>query len=285
MTTMLAILLIVFFGGRVIEAHGIAPTAASATSHAGDSIPSPSLPVRVLDRPTTLPKGAIRLDVYGLGTHAPGALFATTGILGGGWGVTEKLEVGGQVVPVTLSPKVNYTNPSLYATYQRSLSSSVALAPTLQAVLPLKSSDPFIIDVGSSLFVNIGEWGYLAASPTFSLNTHQDGNGTSLSIPLTVMRQASPNFNWQVSTAVGFSRFDERFQLSRRSDPLDFNDLTIASSALVMYTVPKKGTGNALLDIIAQLQFPQLYTRGPELRGWQSNDWTFQLQASWYFVK
>jgi hypothetical protein len=52
-----------------------------------------------------------------------------------------------------------------------------------------------------------------------------------------------------------------------------------------MYTVPKKGTGNALLDIIAQLQFPQLYTRGPELREWQNNDWTFQLQASWYFVK
>ena len=264
--------MVLSFGGRPLGAQAAAA-------------PAPPYPVRLLDRPTTLPKRALRLDLYGLGTHAPGSSFATTGIVGGGWGITSNLEVGGQLVPVTLSPTVQYTNPSLYATYQRSLSSSVALAPTLQAVFPLRSGDPFTVDAGASLYVNIGAWGYLAASPTFSLNTRQEGNGTSLSLPLTVMRQASTRFNWQLSMAVGFSRFDPRFGLSRRFEALDFNDVTIPATALLMYTVPRKGTGDALVDIIVQGQFSQLYTRGPERRGWQTDDWTLQLQTSWYFVR
>jgi hypothetical protein len=250
-----------------------------------DSASAPPYPVRLLDRPTTLPKGALRLDLYVLGSEAPGSSFTTTGILGGGWGLTQNLEVGGQIVPVTLSPTVEYTSPSLYATYQIPLSPSTVLAPILQTVFPVHSGDPFIIDVGASLDHNLGEWGYLATSPTFSLNTRQQGNGTSLSFPLTVMLQASTRFNWQLSTGVGFSRFDPRFGLSRRFEALDFNDVTIPATALLMYTVPRKGTGDALVDIIAQGQFPQLYTRGPEQRGWQTEDWTIQLQTSWYFVK
>lgn len=273
------------FGGRSLRAQSVPATVTAPSSSSADSASAPPYPVRLLDRPTTLPKGVLRLDLYGLGTHTPGSSFATTGILGGGWGLTRNLEVGGQFVPVTLSPTVQYTNPSLYATYQHSLSSSVALAPTLQAVLPLRSGDPFTIDAGASLYVNLGEWGYLAASPTFSLNTRQEGNGTSLSLPITVMRQASTRFNWQLSTAVGFSRFDPRFGLSRRFEALDFNDVTIPATALLMYTVQRKGTGDALVDIIAQVQFSQLYTRRPELRGWQTDDWTLQLQTSWYIVK
>jgi hypothetical protein len=285
--TMAALLTLaaLLFGARSLRAQSVPATVTAPSSSSADSASAPPYPVRLLDRPTTLPKGALRLDLYGLGTHTPGSSFATTGILGGGWGLTRNLEVGGQFVPVTLSPTVQYTNPSLYATYQHSLSSSVALAPTLQAVFPLRSGDPFTIDAGASLYVNLGEWGYLAASPTFSLNTREEGNGTSLSLPLTVMRQASTRFNWQLSTAVGFSRFDPRFGLSRRFEALDFNDVTIPATALLMYTVERKGTGDALVDIIAQVQFSQLYTRRPELRGWQTDDWTLQLQTSWYIVK
>jgi hypothetical protein len=272
----LLILAVLPFGGSAVRAQAVAST---------DTGAAPPYPTRLLDRPTTLPQGGLRLDLYGLGTHAPGSSYAITGILGGGWGVTSNLEVGGQFIPVTLSPAVQYTNPSVYATYQRSLSSSVSLAPTVQAVFPLRSGDPFTIDAGASLYINIGQWGYLAVSPMFSLNSRQEGNGTSFSLPLTVMRQASARFNWQLSTAVGFSRFDPRFGLSRRFDGLDFNDVTIPASALLMYTVPRKGTGDALVDIIAQVQFSQLYTRRAELRGWQPDDWTLQLQTSWYFVK
>lgn len=268
---------------RSLRAQDVPATADVPGSGAADS--APPYPVRLLDRPTTLPKGALRLDLYVLGSEVPGSSFTTTGILGGGWGLTPDMEVGGQVVPVTLSPEVEYTAPSLYATYSISLSPSTALAPTIQTVFPVHSGDPFIIDVGASVYHNLGQWGYLATSPTFSLNTRQEGNGTSLSFPLTVMRQASIRFNWQLSTGVGFSRFDPRFGLSRRFEALDLNDVTIPASGLLMYTVPRKGTGDALVDIIVQGQFPQLYTRGPEQRGWQTDDWTLQLQTSWYFVK
>ena len=212
-------------------------------------------------------------------------LFATTAILGGGWGLTSTLEVGGQLVAVAISPELQYTNPSLYITYGHSLDASTSLAPTLQAIFPLRSGDPFTIDVGAALAVNIGAWGEIETAPTLSINLHQDGNGTSLSLPLTVMRQASTRINWQLSIGVGFSRFDPRFALSRRSDALDFNDVTIPASAQVMYTVPRDASADALVDIALQGQFPQLYTNRPDLRGWQTNDWTLQLQTSWYVLR
>ena len=239
----------------------------------------------MLDRPTTLPARAGRLDVFLLGSAAPGSSFATTGILGGGWGVTDDLEVGGQLLPVALSPTLQYTNPSLYITYGHSLDAATTLAPTLQTVFPVRSGDPFIVDVGAELSINLGEWGEVATSPTVSVNLHQDGNGTSLSLPLTLMRQAGTRLDWQLSTGVGFSRFDPRFALSRRSEPLDFNDVTIPAGAQVTYTVPRGASADALLDIVLQAQLPQLYTNRPELRGWQTNDWTVQLQTSWYSLR
>ena len=266
--------------GRTLRAQRT-PTASTT---AGATTEKPRFAVRVLDRPTTLPAGARRLDALLLGSRVPGSSFATTGILGGGWGLTSSVEIGGQLVPVALSPTLQYTNPSLYVTYGHSLSASATLAPTLQTVFPLRSGDPFTIDVGAALSINIGAWGEVATSPTLSLDLHGDGNGTSLSLPLTVMRQASTRFNWQLGTAVGFSRFDPRFALSRRSDALDFNDVTIPFSAQVMYTVPRDASADAMVDVSVQGQFPQLYTNRPELRGWQTNDWTLQLQTSWYFL-
>jgi hypothetical protein len=259
-------------------------TGAPATSSANAGQP-PAFPVRVLDRPTTLPKGAIRFDVYGLGSEVPGSDFATTGILGGGWGVTERLEMGGQIVPVTFSPSVEYTNPSLYATYAFQLSPSAAIAPLVQTVLPLRDGDPFTVDLGAAISVNLGAWGEFESAPTLSINTREDGSGSSFSVPLTLMRQASTRFNWQVSTGIGFSRFDTRHWLSRRLDALDFDEVTVPASVLAMYTLPHGSTGNALVDFSLLGQFPQLYGNGPDQTGWETGDWTIQLQMSWYFVR
>jgi hypothetical protein len=252
---------------------------------AGAAGQKPVFPVRVLDRPTTLPAGALRVDGFLFGSAVPASSFATTAIFGGGWGLTSTVEVGGQLVPVALSPDLQYTQPSLYVTYGHSLDASTSLAPMLQAVFPLRSGDPFTIDIGAALTVDIGAWGEIEAAPTFSINLHQDGNGTSLSLPLTVTRQASTRFTWQFSTGVGVSRFVPRFWLSRRSDALDFNDVTIPASAQVMYTVPRDASADALVDIALQGQFPQLYTNRPDLRGWQTNDWTVELQTSWYVLR
>ena len=237
----LVVLMAIPWRSRTIDAQS-----ASSSASPGAASQKPVFPVRMLDRPTTLPAGAGRFDAFLLGTAVPGSAFASTGILGGGWGLTDNLEVGGQLIPVALSPTLQYTNPSLYITYGYSLDASTSLAPTLQTVFPLRSGDPFTIDVGAALSINLGQWGEVDVAPTLSLNLHQDGSGTSLSLPLSVMRQASTRFNWQLSTGVGFSRFDPRFSLSRRSEPLDFNDLTIPAGVQVTYTVPRGASADAL---------------------------------------
>lgn len=99
-----------------------------------------------------------------------------------------------------------------------------------------------------------------------------------------MVRQASTRLNWKLSTGVGFSRFEPRFGLSRRFEPLDFNDVTISAGALIMYSLPREGTGDALVDFALGTQFPQLYAHGPGGRPVGSRTTGLQLQASWYFV-
>jgi hypothetical protein len=241
-------------------------------------------PARVLDRPTTLPRGDSRLDAFAFATRAIGNPTSATIVFGGGVGITDQFEIGGQLVPFDVESGIVFTNPSVYATYQFPINKATTVAPTIQAVYPLTSDDPFIVDVGGTIYVNIGTWGYLAFAPTFSLNTRGDESGSSLSFPLTVMRQGSEQLSFQLSSGVGFSRFDPRFGLSRRRDELDFNEATIPATALVTYTVARGPSRTALADLTLQFQWPQLYTRASGVRGTHTNDWTVQVQTSLYFI-
>ena len=241
-------------------------------------------PARVLDRPTTLPRGDTRLDAFALATRAPGSPTTVTIVLGGGVGLSDRLEMGGQMLPFEVESGMVFTNPSFYATYAFPVSKTAAIAPTIQLVYPLQSADPFILDIGGTVYVNIGTWGYLAFAPTFSLNTRGDESGSSLSFPLTIMHQASEQFSFQVTSGVGLSRFDPRFGLSRRSEALDFDEVTVPAAALVTYTVVRGSQRRALADLILQFQWPQLYTRAPEMRGTHLDDWAVQIQSSWYFI-
>lgn len=244
---------------------------------------APPLPVRVLDRPTTLPRGATRLDVYALGNDAPGSDFETTGVIGGGWGVTNTFEIGGELIPFLFTPDVEYTNPSLYATYALRTGRTTSIAPMVQTVIPVRDSDPVILDVGAAFSVDIGRWGEFETAPTLSFNLR--GSGTTFSVPLTLMRQAGRHVSWQIGSGIGFSRFHPRHWLSRRTESFDVDDLTVPAMAMIMYSVENKRSGNALLDFSLQGQFPQLYSNGPGDRGWETSDWSLQLQMSWYFVK
>lgn len=241
-------------------------------------------PARMLDRPTTLPRGDTRLDAFAFATHVPGSPTTATMVLGGGVGISDRLEVGGQLAPFEVEPGMVFTNPSVYATYAFSAGKTVAIAPTIQVVYPLKSGDPFIVDVGGTAYVGIGTWGYLAVAPMFSLNTRGDESGSSLSLPLTIMHQASELLSFQITSGAGLSRFDPRFGVSRRSEALDFDEVTVPASALVTYTVARGPTRTALADLTLQFQWPQLYTRAPGMRGTHTDDWTVQFQSSWYFI-
>lgn len=276
----------------VIGVGGLLATAAPFVAHT-QSMPSSSqakqsatspYPARLLDRPTTLPRGDSRLDVFALVTHVPQSPTTVTMVLGGGFGVSNQLEIGGELVPFEAEPGIVFTNPSAYATYAFQVSKTTAIAPTIQLVYPLKSEDPFTVDVGAPIYVNIGSWGYLTFAPTFSLNTRGDEQGTSLSLPVTLMRQSSEQLNFQVTSGVGLSRFDPRFGLSRRSEALDFDELTVPAAALVTYTLARGSPRSALADLTLQFQWPQLYTRAPSMRGAHTDDWAIQIQSSWYFI-
>ena len=274
---------------------GLASLLTASVSRAAHTQSSPSdsqaqrpatsaYPARMLDRPTTLPRGDTRLDAFVFASRVPGSPTTTTMVLGGGVGISDRLEIGGQLVPFEVEPGVVFTNPSVYVTYAFPAGKTVAIAPTLQVVYPLTSDDPFIIDVGGTAYFNVGTWGYLAFAPMFSLNTRGDESGSSLSFPVTIMRQASEQLSFQLTSGAGLSRFDPRFGLSRRSDALEFDEVTIPAAALVTYTVAHGPTRTALADLTLQFQWPQLYTRAPGMRGTHTDDWTVQIQSSWYFI-
>lgn len=70
-----------------------------AAAPADAQLPDSLYPLRAIDRPATLPRGVSRLDVLVYATRQPPASAEWTAILGGGVGVTNRLEVGGQLAP------------------------------------------------------------------------------------------------------------------------------------------------------------------------------------------
>lgn len=239
-------------------------------------------PLRSLDRPTTLPRRAARLDLIALGSHQESSPTGASLIIGGGLGVTKSLEVGGQVIPVSLAPgSVEFLTPSLYVTYALS-AGKASIAPIAQAVFPVRDSDPFFWDLAVSVDVPVGSAGNLALAPTISVDTRESGLGTTMAIPVTYTRQVTPNFSWQIASGFGLSRFDPRFGISRRSQVFDFNDETIPLSVTALYSVARRGTGHPIADLIAQWQWPQLYSRVRNAGSVVGSDWGLQLQLSLY---
>lgn len=266
------------------------PLTRPAVSQGAGPAPPPAVtdsayPVRLLDRPTTLPHGASRLDVLAFVSRVPGSAKSWTAIIGGGAGVTNSLEVGGQIVPVALAQgAASLTNPSAYGTYSFSRG-KVSFAPTLQVVYPIADADPFFLDLGVPMDVDIGTLGDLAVSPTMSVDLRANGAGTLLSLPAAFSRQVSNLISWQVSSGVGLSRFDPRFGLSRRRQALEFNDVSVPLSGSVVYTAARGIHRGPLVDVSLQAQWPQLYGRTPTGSQWHANDWTIQIQTSWYRLR
>jgi hypothetical protein len=262
----------------VVLALALGPHAAGG--QAADSL----FPFRVLDRPSTLPRGASRLDVSISASRQPGASAAWLAIVGGGVGVGNGVEVGGQLLPLSLAPgRATVGDPSVYASYAFD-ALGTTFVPTLQVVYPLSDADPFFVDVGVPTSRSVGRAGSIQLSPTLTVNTRADGAGTSITLPILFMRQESAAFSWQLSSGIGLSRFDPRSGLSRRSESEEFDDVTVPLVAEATYSLARPGRRKPWADLILQLSWPQLYTRGPARQGSHADDWTLQLQSSWYAI-
>lgn len=254
-------------------------------AHAQSGVPVDSTyPVRSVDRPATLTRGAFRFDAFGFRERAPDAATVVTFVAGGGFGVSDKLELGGQVLPLELDGGIAYTNPSVYATYALS-AGSVAIAPTLQVTFPLASDDPLTLDIGAIAYIPIGPLGYLTVAPDLSLNARDQEAGSSFSLPLTWLHQLSDRVLFQLSSGAGLARFEPRFGRSRLIDSFDFDELTIPLSTSISYTLVQGAPLRPRADFSLQFQWPQWYTRAPDMRGFQTNDWSVQVGVSWYFLR
>ena len=267
------------FNATGLRAQG-AGSAAGADRNQADSA---QYPLRILDRPATLPRGGSRLDATVIADRSPGSPATWLTVLGGGIGITNKLEMGGQLVPAHVRPGIAYVNPSLYATYGFNLG-SVSVAPQLQTVLPLQDGDPFFVDLGATASQNFGAWGQVLMTVTYTLNVRPGIVGTMITIPLALQRQSGERFSWQIASGAGFARFDTRHDLSRHESAVNFSDLTIPLSATVTYTAGSAAP-HVLADFIVQWLWPQLYARGPDEPGWAANNWALQVQTSIYFVR
>ena len=130
---------------------------------------SPALPVRLLDRPTTLPKGRCARPLRP--RTLPRSSFATTGILGGA-GPYAQPESAARSSPHPLAD-VQYTNPR--STHLSAFPPRRWRWRPPSGRLSTALGDPHHRRGSVALF-EPRRWGYLAASPTFSLNIRQEGN-------------------------------------------------------------------------------------------------------------
>ena len=163
---------------------GLPGSANGQSAHPDSQASQPAtsaFPVRILARPPTLPRGDSRLDAFVLWARVPEGRATVTLVLGGGIGISDRLEIGGQLVPASIAPSIAFTNPSVYATYAFPTGSTTVLAPIVQVVYPLESDDPFFLDVGAILTVNIGTWGEATVAGIYSLDARDDDTGSSLS--------------------------------------------------------------------------------------------------------
>jgi len=113
--------------------------AALSLATAGAAIPAraradepPPVPVRIVDRPLTLPAGVLRGDLVG-GHLAVGPVNAVYATLSGGYGLTRDLELDATVLPVPLAPAFQYGSPAVSATYRFLDGRSLELGGTLGA--------------------------------------------------------------------------------------------------------------------------------------------------------
>src|ERR1019366_1049337 len=77
----------------------------------------PPVPLRLVDRPLTLPSGVLRGDL-GFSYLRFGSADGAGASVSGGYGITDDLEVDATVLPLALAPALQYGNPTVSGTYR-----------------------------------------------------------------------------------------------------------------------------------------------------------------------
>ncbi len=150
---------------RIVQALALAATTALAGEAAAQN--SGQYPLRLTSRPQTVPARTVRLDgafnvtgIRACGMLAGSACSSSTGTsldIGGGFGVTHELEIGGTLVPLQFSPDAYYANPSVYAHYQFLNLAPMQLGGRITLVAPVREGSRFGFQFDLPYWYNFGD--------------------------------------------------------------------------------------------------------------------------------
>ncbi len=224
------------------------------------------LPLPFARRPLTLTARTLRADVdFSVSQISLGIATATrVGLnLGAGFGITEDLEVGATVIPLTLSPSFSYNDPSIYGVY-RFVRGNVDVGARLDVSFPvngnfgLRAGVPVLFHLGDTMRLDTGAFLELSFS---------DPLGKGLSIPVSFAANLNPNLFLGARTGVLLPNFDS---------------FAMPLGVFVGYTIANGAGASPLADITASFDFPLFLATGRN-DAIYADFWVVNLSGRIYF--
>lgn len=241
--------------------------------------PDPLLPVRAADRAPTLPRQGLRVDVdLGLSRQPSGAQ-TWDSVIGAGFGLSAAVEVGGQLLPLTLSPRPTVGDPLLYGSYVLA-PGDWTVVPTIQLTLPTRTGTPWAFDAVVAISTTVKSRLTFSASPNVSLTLARPA-AVTVTLPVAASLQVDQRAQLGVLSGIGFARFDPRRQTARVVDSLDLNEATGSLGATAIYTVGRDD--GPFVDIGVQFFWPTLVAFGRAPTGASAGDWSVLLTTSTFY--
>jgi hypothetical protein len=258
------------------------PSASGSSQAAQDDSQSdvaPVLPIANRDRPPTLPKHYVRIDTSISWNGLSGSSsYELDGVLGGGFGVTDWFEVGGQLIPGSLAPNPSFGSPLLYGAFVV-LNQTWSIVPTLQLSIPVTASQAWLLDGLVAVSGVVGEIFIFSTSPSISM-TVSDKPIFTVALPLQASVQLSQRFLAGLQTGVGFAQFDPRTNTARAYEPFDLNDLTFPLGFSATMTA---GVDDGpLVDLSLLFLWSSFLEIDPDGDVLNTGDWSVLLSASTY---
>lgn len=208
------------------------------------------LPLPFARRPLTLTARTLRADadfsVSQVSVSFLGATASSTVVglrLGAGFGITDDLEVGATLIPLTLSPEFNYNAPSIYGAY-RFVRGDIDVGARLDLVFPVNGD--FGLRAGVPVLFHLGEGARLDTGAFIELS-FGDTLGKALSIPVAFTANLNPNLFLGARTGLLLPNFDS---------------LGMPLGVYAGYTIANGAGASPLADITASFDFPLFFATG-----------------------
>jgi hypothetical protein len=219
--------------------------AALAAVSAASAVQAQQLPLPLARRPLTLTRGTLRADaalsIAHLQASVLGLTAASTSVglaLGAGFGVTEDIEFGATVIPLTLAPAFDFQAPTFYGAY-RFLTGDVEVGVQFALTLPINRD--FALGAGVPVLFHLGQTARLDTGAFLGL-TFGDSLGKALNFPIAFTANLGPHLFVGARTGVLLPNFD-RFAM-----PL---------GVYVGCTLAAGGGASPLADLTAGFDFPR----------------------------